>query len=348
MADIRAPNNGSGELKPGWHFPPPTTKTSSASQANPLFGAYANPTPQAMPAPTVRRGYPQPLTAGPPGPRQSFSSNRASTQPGPQPSTQPLGNIWASSQANSTHDGWNTQAKSQQKSPWSNNWYHPTVQNIYYQIGFYNSLPPPVLVKQVAPPNIPTAPARFVDTLPPQSVAQYYPQGIPANMLGTYTPMTGKKLRQMESLGCTPAEMDKKEKDAVDEFFYSGQRRYATMTSDDHITELEALQHSVNTLGAIGPPKKGGGPGPVVQQPWTVEEMDHLPLSKTMLPMINAAFGSILSYATAGGSSRKALSGWVTAHPDQIDDTPEGNKSLFGEDWGAPPTFRQSARGSVY
>jgi hypothetical protein len=250
-------------------------------------------------------------------------------------------NTWAASQSKPAHDAFNAQ----KKSPWTNNYIPYGTPNIY-SAGC--PLPAAYVVNDTQGPpfNNPLAPTKVTDTLPPAAVAQYYPQGFPTNMIGAYTPMSYKKQKDIDNLTATPAEREKKRKDAVDNLFYSGQRRFATMTSEDYITELEELHHQ--SYGPISPPNKDVGPSPAVKKSYTVEEIVKMPIEKVMAPIMNVAFGTMLSYAMEGFNSRRALSGWVPADPNQIDDTPEGNKSLFGEDWGAPPSLRNRAsyRGS--
>jgi hypothetical protein len=248
-------------------------------------------------------------------------------------------NVWANAQPSSAYSTFNTQ----QQSPWSNNYIAEGTPNIYAN-GY--GLPPAYIVNNThaAPAAYyinPTAPSKVIDTLPPKSVAQYYPQGIPPNMSGYYTPLLDKTKKQMDRVGAQPEVLKRKKREDLDEVFYSSQRRFATMTTEDYITELEELEHP-NPYGPVAPPKKDAGPGPVIKKPFTIEEMEAMPLDKAVAPLLNNAFGTMLSYAAEGVSSRKKLSGWVVADADQIDDTQEGNRSLFGEDWGAPPRMVRS------
>lgn len=321
--------NMRGELNFAYQFPEPLN-ASSTSQINPLFGAYGSSTSQPAPGLVARPGYPRPLTAGPPGQRQQQSiTNR--------PGIQQMDSTWAPTQSASASGTFNAQ----KSSPWANNYIPCGVQNIY--INRQAALPVGQVVQNPqGTTNNPMAPTKVIDTLPPNAVVQYFPQGIPSNMNGTYTPLSYNTQKHIDKLSTTIEEQEKKRNDAIDDFFYSGQRRFATMTSDDYITELEDLHHkSLPVYGSNAPPNKEVGPGPVHNKPYTVKEMEKMPIAKAMAPIMNAAFGTMLSYATEGLSSRKALSGWVVADPDQIDDTPEGNQSLFGEDWGAPPQLRR-------
>ena len=317
-----------------YQFPPLRRSTSSStSQTNPLISAFGKSKPPAVAVPNQRPGYPQPLTAGPPGQRHRQSATIRPT------TTQMENNAWANAQPNSAYSSLNTQ----QQSPWSNTYIAEGTPNIY--ANGYN-LPHAYLVKNTfaAPAAYyinPTAPSKVIDTLPPKSVAQYYPQGIPANMSGYYTPLFDKTKKQMDRVSAEAEVLEHKKRDDINEWFYSGQRRFATMTTEDYITELEELEHP-NPYGPIAPPKKDAGPGPIIKKPFTVEEINAMPLEKAVAPLLNNAFGTMLSYAAEGVSSRKKLSGWVVAPADQIDDTQEGNRSLFGEDWGMPPRMVRS------
>jgi hypothetical protein len=306
--------------------------SSSTTQANPLLSAFGKSKPPPVAVPNQRPGYPQPLTAGPPGRHRQSAASR--------PTANKMENMaWANAPPSSSYSAFNTQ----QQSPWSNNYIAEGTPNIYAN-GY--GLPPAYFVKntQAAPAAYyinPTAPSKVIDTLPPKSVAHYYPQGIPPNMSGYYTPLLDKTKNQMDRIGVSKEVLNRKEKEDLDEWFYSGQRRFATMTTEDYITELEELEHP-NPYGPIAPPKKDAGPGPVIKKPFTIEEMEAMPLEKAVAPLLNNAFGTMLSYAAEGVSSRKKLIGWVVADGDQIDDTHEGNRSLFGEDWGAPPRMVRS------
>ena len=57
-------------------------------------------------------------------------------------------------------------------------------------------------------------------------------------------------------------------------------------------------------------------------------------LAEAFKPAIDGLFGTMLSYAESSDRSRMKLSGWVTGPSDYIDDSVQGNKSCFGEDWG--------------
>jgi hypothetical protein len=189
------------------------------------------------------------------------------------------------------------------------------------------------------------------DSLPPDAVAKYFPYGIPSDMTGHYRPLPEAKQKLLNRGGHDAARKIADISRDLDDDFYSGQRRYATMKSEDFVTELEDRQRAnANPFGPIAPPKKVFPPGPALKREITIEEMNRMSIAEAAAPMIDAAFGSFLAYAQQGPESRKYLSGFVEAPAWQIDATEKGNETMFGEDWGRPPKRfgRDSRRQSGY
>ncbi|KAG9228300.1 hypothetical protein BJ875DRAFT_435552 [Amylocarpus encephaloides] len=328
--------NVAGRLEKQQQFPPPGLQAPSAAQDNPLFGAHSSAALQSQ-APTYRAappGYPQPLTAGPPGQRQaSITSNRQASNPNS------IENLWADpSSAFSISESSNLQIESSSiRGPWQNS-YPPTASNIYFT--GTAQLPQGVLTspKPARKLGEPIQTKVIVDTLPPDVVAKYYPYLIPADMTGKYTPLSEPEQKKLDAVTWSAGHRAAQKARDLDDWFYMGQRRYVTMDGADFVNELEDRQRlSSISYGPIAPPKKTFPPGPAMQREITPGQMESMSVSDATKPLLDAAFGTYLAYAETGPSSRKYLSSFVPSPKWQIDGTENGNQSCFGEDWGAPP-----------
>lgn len=235
----RNPNN-LGELDRGYQFPPPGLAEPTTAQSNPLYGAYPalnDPAPKDH-VPTRPPGYPQPLTAGPPGQRQYQAASKANQIPE---------QIWSNERQPPAFDIY----ASQPYSPWNNSNTPWATQPVKPQSG-------PMIDGFETTAEEYTAP---IDTLPLPVISKYYPRGFPGDMTGKVRDMEYKtRIRMGEIIGEPPLptkdEMNAKAMKDIDDAFYMGARRWG-MTSDDHITEEEERQNStVKDFGPIGPPKK--------------------------------------------------------------------------------------------
>ncbi|KAF4628588.1 hypothetical protein G7Y89_g9565 [Cudoniella acicularis] len=324
-----ASNQKPGELDRGYQFPPPGFPGPTSTQANPLFGTYDAPASRSSTTRTHPPGLPPPLAAGPPGQRQ-FPS--AASRAG-----QNAQNIWGASQsvtAFSANNAYSVESRASQA--WGDQEQSTQAQqyNIYIHGGAI--LPNATLAPLPPPPNFNNreAPIKIFDTLPPEAIKQYYPKGLHNTITGTYTPMSEENQRKIDELDMSAKEKRAKMNEHLDEWFYSGQRRFATMTGEDYINELE--QRAANPYGPIAPPKTSG-PGPASLKPITNDEIKNMTTGQAARPLLDAAFGTMLGYAESGPTSRKARSGFETPPKWQIDESEKGDQTMFGEDWGAPP-----------
>lgn len=319
LPEQRAPTYDSrfrGELDRAYQFPP------SSSQANPLYGAYGS-SRQGNPPLSRPPGYPQPLTAGPPGQRQfppaaSYVSSIAATED-PYP---------AEFQANNYNPLQN-----------DSSWDHPTNSqsgNSFTAAG--QSFP--TVPEAVSKPGFDYgAPRQIVDTLSMADAYKYFPNGFPANMTGHWTSPKEEDLRRFGGLPPLTAEEKEARKIAAsDDRYYHHYRRLASMTPKDYEVEHDARQ--VNPYGPIAPPPR------VELQKRTVEEYNNMTPAEeaaALKPILNAAYGSLLGYLDRAPGSRSSMSKWGEAGEELLDRTKEGNKSYFGEDWGAPPSRMSSS-----
>ncbi|RDL36008.1 uncharacterized protein BP5553_06620 [Venustampulla echinocandica] len=331
----RSQNQPGGEMNQGYRFPRPSIRSRPTTHPNPLLAASAS---QSNADHSRPPRYPRPLTAGPPGQRQYPA---AITRP---------------AVAGMDHVSVNTLLSSSHMPPRSH--YNINLQrgshNISSREANYSKVPAVnIYGTRVQPPIGHAArhnpgskcvysrgPPTTIDTLPPHSVAQYYPYGMPSDMAGVFTPLSESKQKEIDDLTLSAEEKNIQRKKQLDDMFYSGQRQFATMEVKHYFNELAKRPNLENKFGPIAPPKSGFHPGLVAKKPITEEEMGNMTVAEAAKPFIEAAFGTLLSYAEEGPASRKVLSGFAPAPHWQIDDSNAGIQSYFGGDWGLlPPRF---------
>jgi hypothetical protein len=307
-----------GELDRGYQFPHPGFVDLTAGQANPLYGAYSANT-QLNSLSTRPPGYPQPLTAGPPGQREyPAPGSFASTAGG-------VDDFWSSK---FSVDAYNPLLNGAvfnppnipNHSPWTRDFIdagqaHPS-QNyssqpkIFSKTGFDH-----------------TAVTKVVDTISPQDALKYYPNGLPSDMIGDWSPPSEECLRIFGEM--PPIMADEKENkrnvDLEDKQKY-GYRRLVSMKFSDYEAEYQCRQ--ANPHGPIAPPAKVAFP------PITIVEMEKLSVADVAAPFVEAALGNLLAYKDKMPGSRFCLSKWREAEQELIDTSEGGNKSFFSEDWG--------------
>ncbi|KAI9640437.1 hypothetical protein NHQ30_011182 [Ciborinia camelliae] len=143
-----------GELDRGYTFPPPGI---SNAAYNPLYGAYGGSGGHARDSAHHRGvpGYPQPLTAGPPGQRSYANNRRNSTY---------SEEAWTQDQAGVKQ---NSRTNPGPISPW----HEPKTTNEQY----------------TAQAPAPAPSARATDTISMEAALKYYPHGFPSDMTGRYS-----------------------------------------------------------------------------------------------------------------------------------------------------------------
>ena len=329
-----------GELDRSYQFPPPGFGGSSISQANPLFGEY-NASPSQVPSAGRTLGVPQPLTAGPPGHRQYLEGMANKATSALNESTQPGGKV---NSLNTTYTEYLRNATSDPRSQF----YHSNLN----QQSFINPLSQH-LNMQTSQSQTPAQPphlaafegeiigSRLTDSLPISSVSKYYPNGLPSDMGGNYTPLSYKTMVKMGQIPGAHEPVMAEEKETArfkerDHQWYSGQRSWGKTTTD-HINDMEQREINPRTspYGAISPPCKKAAE----MKPITEEEMKNMITAEAAKPVVDALFGTLLAYAdrTETSESRRYLSGFEKSPEWLIDNSDKGNTSFFGEDWGAPP-----------
>lgn len=302
-----------GELDRGFQFPPSGLARPSGAQVNPLYRVYAS-GPQPTAFPTRPPGYPQPLTAGPPGHRQypapaSVVSAAAGND-----------DFWCSEYAANAYNPLLNEPSynAVHCSPWASNFVgagqtHPSQPEIASKTGLNYG-----------------AKTKVHDTISPQDALKYYPRGFPSDMTGQWAPPSEEWLRKSGELpSLTPEETEAKRLEEIDNNFYYGYRRLVHMKYEDYEAEFHARQ--ANPLHPISPPPKCEFPK------MTPEEVANKSQSELSERFVDAALGNLYSYLDKHPGSRFRLSQWREAEDDIVDHSKEGDKSFFGEDWGVPP-----------
>ncbi|PQE05952.1 Pyrimidine-specific ribonucleoside hydrolase protein [Rutstroemia sp. NJR-2017a BBW] len=297
-----------GELDRGYTFPPPGLTTTAS---NPLYGSYSGstrPTREPMSA-RVPSGYPQPLTAGPPGQR-SYASARQNTNY--------IDDAWVQEQSTQIQ---NSHANLNPTSPWQ--------ASKTFVEQYTAPAPAPAHTS-----NIPTS-MHTSDSLPLNEIAKYYPNGFPNNMTGNYTRLSLEAQRQVGLLPPeTPEQAQARKQKEMDDWFYAGQRRW-NMTTEDHVKDIE--RRAPNPFGPIGPPPKSSSSDNRPLPGITIQEMNKKTIPDVIAPMLDATFGNLLALSAESKESGSRYNRKYAKSPEwHIDASERGNDSFFGEDWGIP------------
>jgi hypothetical protein len=309
MSNSSTPSNNTGELDLGYKFPPPGLAAPSTTQYSQSLARNLS---QSTPAP-ARRGCPEPLTAGPPGQRQYPSQPSTShSELWGDYGTQPYNNYGAGVTA----------------SPWGTGYnYQPPAQPEFF------------------PAHAGNVKSKVVDTIDYTAAAKYYSSGgYPADMNAYHQPLSEENARLMEEgpVNLLPKAVKDARRDAkTTNFLFEGQRRYTQMSALDYFQELADLQNYDNTkkenpYGVIGPPKKKQLSS-VEPKPITDEEIKKMPIPELLAPALESTWGTLAGYRSVNcPGSNNELSKFVCSPESLIDPEEEGNRSLFGEDWGKP------------
>ena len=320
--------------------------------------------------PAAPPGYPQPLTAGPPRQGQNYVAfNRHAwtsgySQPGDNPpqfqspqiekqhspwNTQHADNPpqFQSRQIEKQHSPWNTQhADNQpqfqspqiekQHSPWNNTQHadnqpqfqSPQIEKQYSPWNNTNGN-----FNQQARPFSSTGQSQIRDTLSLAEMSKYYPNGFGPNFQygGDYKELDEDT--KLSNLGLADDSLEAKQRrkaEKLDEWFYSGLSRL-DMTTTDHIVELE------NRDKGIMPPVPRTNMASRESLP--VNEIRDKTDSECAAPLIDNLFGTLVAYSdnVMQPTNRRIMSKFVLSPDWALDTSEEGKKSIFGDDWVAPP-----------
>jgi hypothetical protein len=165
------------------------------------------------------------------------------------------------------------------------------------------------------------------DTLPPERIQQYYPEGFPADYDGQYTPIREDWHTKypLPEPGVPPADWHAK----LDQKWYDDPAKL--MQNASQIAQDYNTNYPQKNVGVIGQERQNLD-ATKVRNPWMsaekVNKMDHAEIVK---PLLDMTFTTLVSYKK--GTPAAAQNPWadrlVKAEPESIDDSEEGKKSLF-------------------
>lgn len=259
-------------------------------------------------ASSVPPGYPQPLTAGPPGHRQNAVSVSRFNWIGAQDSNN-----------DANPHGLTYVTRENSYSPWFRDGFvgYDTHRSDTFR-------------------SIPSDDSYIRDTASALDIQQYYPAGFPMGFQMRKTRSMTERERQVNLLDDDDFRMIEKElMDEVDnKLWYGGLDRFG-MTVHELVDEFEMRE-------------KPHQPGPI-QRPTTeflaarraasVAEVEKMTLPEVAEPLLAAAFGTLVAYADkiVRPENRNLMSKFEQSPAWALDTSPEGRKSIFGDDWVAPP-----------
>ncbi|KFY09494.1 hypothetical protein V492_05477 [Pseudogymnoascus sp. VKM F-4246] len=298
-------------------------------------------------------GYPQPLTAGPPRQGQnSVSFNKLAWTSG---YTQHADNSqqFQPPQVEKQYSPWNNTQEhppqiEKQHSPWNNTPGHPP--QIEKQFSPWNNTQghPPQTEKQYSPwnnsqGNFNQQPRPFSsmgngqnhirDTLTLEEMSKYYPNGFGPNFQYNGEHVELDEDTKLSNLGLADDSLEAKQRrkaEKLDEWFYSGLSRL-DMTTTDHIAELENKDKGIKP--SVSRPNMAN------REILSVKEIRNKTDSECSSPLLNNAFGTLVAYSDNDmqPTNRRIMSKFVQSPAWALDTSEEGKKSIFGDNWVAPP-----------
>ncbi|KFZ00803.1 hypothetical protein V501_10452 [Pseudogymnoascus sp. VKM F-4519 (FW-2642)] len=348
------PENGN-PLQPGYN---------SFGREYPMNGYSSKPQLLAPP------GYPQPLTAGPPRQGQNsvafnrlawtsgssqlpdtpqqFQSPPVEKQHSPwnnqRPPVEKQYSPWnnQSPQVEKQYSPWNTQSTPAEKqySPW--NTQAPQAEKQYSP---WNNQPQPA-EKQYSPwsnangsfnqqsrPFSSTGQNHIRDTLSLEEMSKYYPNGFGPNFHYNGDREELDEDTKLSLLGLANESLEAKQRrkaEKLDEWFYNGLSRL-NMTTTDHIQELDSRDKGILPSA----PRANMANREVL----SVKEIRNKTDSECAAPLLDNLFGTLVAYSddVAQPTNRRIMSKFIQSPAWALDTSEEGKKSIFGDDWVAPP-----------
>lgn len=254
--------------------------------------------------PTAPPGYPQPLTAGPPGQRQnSIAVNRL---------------VWNSghnqNSENSQHH-FNLPHVEKQYSPWTNSYggFPQQAQNTFS--------------------SVITEDNHVRDTLSLAEMGKYFPAGFAPgfHVRGDCRSLDDDtRLLNLGLIDNSPKTQRQMKEEKLKKWFYGGLDRFG-MSIDDHIEELENRD-----TGVLHPIPR---PGLADREVLSLKQVKGKTEPECAEPLIAGLFGTLVAYSdnVMLPSNRRILSKFGPSPAWALDTTENGKKSVFGDNWAAPP-----------
>lgn len=164
-------------------------------------------------------------------------------------------------------------------------------------------------------------------------MSKYYPTGFGPNFQynGEHKELDEDTKLSYQGLADDSLEAKQRGKaEKLDEWFYSGLSRLH-MTTTDHIVELENRDKGI----VPSAPRANMANREVL----SVKEIRDKSDSECAAPLIDNLFGTLVAYSdnVAQPTNRRIMSKFVQAPAWALDTSEEGKKSIFGDDWVAPP-----------
>ncbi|KAK4200297.1 hypothetical protein QBC40DRAFT_174240 [Triangularia verruculosa] len=181
---------------------------------------------------------------------------------------------------------------------------------------------------------------RFVyDTLPPEKISRYFPDGFPSNYDGRYTPLSDA-WHKVAIPSHTPPLDEEAQK-----------QRESVLAKDlDQERDAQTSGRLQRKLGAIGAERErlfGCAINKPVQSKLSMEEAIQMESSEHVEPLLNMTYAALLNYRDYRRSCCRP-NGWFPkfAEPDEslIDRSPEGNNSFFDDPRAEAPKKKKVTR----
>lgn len=259
---------------------------------------------------SVPPGYPQPLTAGPPGQRQNTVSVSRFN--------------WVNDQNNihNAHPDLPYVTRANTDAPW-------------FKDGFvgYNTH------RSDTFRSIPSEDSYIRDTASAVDIQQYYPAGFPSGFHMRKTRTMNEVEKQKNLL--PEDEFKAIKKDLIAEMknnqWYGHLRRFG-MTVEDHLNDFEMREKPHQP----GPIQRPTAEFVAARKALLTSDVEKMALPDITEPLVAAAFGTLLAYSDniVRPENRKLMSKFEASPPWQLDNTVEGRKSVMNDDWYEDPPKR--------
>ncbi|CCU82011.1 hypothetical protein BGHDH14_bgh04818 [Blumeria hordei DH14] len=249
-------------------------------------------------------GYIQPLTAGPPGPRQSNMDLEKR-----------LGH-----RQDTSADQYRTM------SPGMRSTFMPKLPQSYYQVNSLQNPQTPQKYYQESDENwYGNSSQNLIETISWKDAARYYPYSIPYGLKKTTWPLNMNDSREKMYLGAQKI-------DDLNDWFYSGYRNFFTMMTQvmDNKSNKDEYWRKNYELSA-----PSGTILTTEKRQHLVGEVQKTPMTECAAPMIECLLRTMLEYSDRRDSqSRAVLSKYISSPLTYIDITQKGSRSLFSENFG--------------
>ncbi|KAI9740095.1 MAG: hypothetical protein M1818_004846 [Claussenomyces sp. TS43310] len=304
-----------GSLDFAFRFPIPNSGT--ASGPNPLFTVFnqSKCSPKQSKYSQVPPGYPQPLTAGPPGQRPAASSNNKTQD-----------SSFYSSLLTDVPQNGVPQHTEPQIAPCKTRCSQEVAEDVSGDTSQHGFLRPTLNSFR----NVTLEGGHIHDTLSHEAATKYYRHGYPDDFSGIYHPLDD--MTQNKFL-LNPMTVASSCENGSDKWWYTG-LMHLQKTAEDHCHAIETRgfhcdQRYPHYTAAASSERK-------VLTIGQIKAMSKPDIASTLLDNL---FGTLISYADGvpGPNNKAMMSNFILAPAWAIDESPEGNRSVFGEDWGQPP-----------